>query len=227
VAISFRSDKRLLAALALMLMLWGAQPSDLAAQSECRPDTPNEEEAGTAAVVNGQTITLAEIEQRARYLALSANLGDEAKKIFRCLVSAESTRDMVRLLQDDVIHSNPGKSNEELIEIFKERQQKLGVALQKQAVEGARAALMPKLRKDAREELIDERIKLQEAKRLGIEISDDEVRSFIDDIADRNKMTYEEFAQHLKRQGVDIATMAEKFRATKAWSERLKRLKAN
>jgi peptidyl-prolyl cis-trans isomerase SurA len=187
---------------------------------------PTLEETGPA-IINGETITPGEIEQRARFLALSANLGKEAKEIFKCLVNAESTGDMVRLLIEDVVHSNPGKSQEELIAIFKEGQQKLGMELQKQAVEGARAALMPKLKKDAREELIDERIKLQEAKKLGIEVSDDEVRSLIDAVADRNKMTYEEFAQHLKGQGVDIATMAEKLRAAKAWSERLKRLKAN
>ena len=43
-------------------------------------------------------------------------------------------------------------------------------------MESARAGLIPKFRKEAQEELIEERLKLQEAKRIGIEISDDEVK---------------------------------------------------
>ena len=67
-------------------------------------------------------------------------------------------------------------------------------SLQKQAIDGARAALLPQFRKEAQEELIEERLKLQEAKRLGIEISDDEVKRIMKGLAERNKMTEEQFA---------------------------------
>ena len=73
--------------------------------------------------------------------------------------------------------------------------------------------MLPKFRKEAQEELIEERLKLQEAKRQGIEISDDEVKRMMKTIAERNKMTEEQFAQHIKGLGVDISTMQERFTA--------------
>jgi peptidyl-prolyl cis-trans isomerase SurA len=42
-------------------------------------------------------------------------------------------------------------------------------------------------------------------------------------LADRNKMTEEQFAQHLKGMGVDIATMNERTRAQAAWREVVRR----
>ena len=163
VAISFRPAKRVLAALAPMLVIWGVQPSDLAAQSACPPPPAEFEEADAAATVNGQTITHGEIEERARLLALSADINKEAKENFQRLVKAQSTKDKLRSLEEDVVHSNPGKSRDELIAIFRERQKELGLALQKQAIESARCGLLPKLRQDAKEELITERLKRREA----------------------------------------------------------------
>jgi peptidyl-prolyl cis-trans isomerase SurA len=129
----------------------------------------------------------------------------------------------LKALQREVVASNPGKTREQLIAIFQERQKQIGLTLQKQAVEGARAAILPKLKKDAREELIDERLKVQAAKKHGIEVGDNDVKALLKDLAGRNKMTYEAFAQHLKGMGVDISTMAERFRAQKAWRELVSR----
>ena len=116
----------------------------------------------------------------------------------------------MRALQEEVIRTNPGKSREQLIAIFQERQKQFGMSLQKQAVDvPRRACLLPQLKKDAKEELIDERLKVQEAKKLGIEVTDDDVKRMLKDFAERNKMTYDQFSQHLKGMGVDIATMGE------------------
>ena len=174
---------------------------------------------GIVVVVNDDAITAYEIEQRARFLSLSTNVGPQAKEAFQRLVKSDNTEKQLRALQEDVIRSNPGKSREELVAIFQERQKQFGMALQKQAMESARGAALPKLRQEAKEELIEERLKLQAAKKLGIEVSDDDVKNLIKGIADRNKMTYEQFAQHLKGMGVDISTMGEKFRAQKAWRD--------
>ena len=38
-------------------------------------------------------------------------------------------------------------------------------------------------------------------------------------LAERNKMTHEQFAQHLKGMGVDISTMPERIRAQRAWRD--------
>jgi hypothetical protein len=72
-------------------------------------------------------------------------------------------KDKLRSLEEDVVRSNPGKSRQELMAIFAERQKELGIALQKQAIENARCALLPKLRKDAKEELVTKRLKRREA----------------------------------------------------------------
>ena len=84
--------------------------------------------------------------------------------------------------------------------------------------------MLPKFRKEAQEELIEERLKLQEAKRVGIEISDEEVKRVMKGIAERNKMTEEQFTQQIKgNSGVDVATMRERMKAQFAWREVVRR----
>jgi peptidyl-prolyl cis-trans isomerase SurA len=174
---------------------------------------------GIIIVVNDDAITAYDVEQRARLLGLSSNVGPQAKEAFQRLVKSESTEQQMRALQQEVIRSNQGKTREQLIAIFQERQKEFGISLQKQALESARAALMPKLKSEAKEELIEDRLKLQAAKKLGIEVSDQDIKTVLTDLAGRNKMSYDQFAQHLKGSGVDIGTMGEKFRAQKAWRD--------
>src|SRR5262245_13285802 len=90
-----RPAMRLPAAVAFMLGIWGVQPSEwtLAAQSASQPDTGKSDESGTAVVVNGERITDNEIEQRARFLALSADLGAQVKENFQALVKSGGTED--------------------------------------------------------------------------------------------------------------------------------------
>jgi peptidyl-prolyl cis-trans isomerase SurA len=197
-----------------------AAKSTAAKSDEAKSPQSSRGGQGIVVVVNDDAITAYEIEQRARFLGLSTNLGPEAKEAFQRLVKSESTDQQLRALQQEVIRSNPGKSRDELIAIFQERQKEFGIALQKQALENARSRLLPKLSKDAKEELIEDRLKLQAAKKLGIEVSDQDVKTLLTDLAGRNKMNYEQFAQHLKSTGgVDIDTMGEKFRAQKAWRD--------
>jgi len=233
----FRLAQRLAVLGALALGLWGWHSGEWsavaqstppkrtakAAPGEGPPPAVSKGQHGIVVVVNDEAITARDIEQRARFMGLNSNITDQAKEAFQRLIKAESTQAAMQKLQEEVIRSNPGKSREELIAIFQERQKQLGMALQKQAVESARAGLLPKLQKDAREELINERLKLQAAKKLGVEVTDAEVKSLLKEVAERNKMTYEEFAKHLNGMGVDIATMGEKFRASKAWREMIGR----
>ena len=68
-------------------------------------------------------------------------------------------------------------------------------------MESARSSLLPKLKKDAKEELIEDRLKLQAAKKLEIEVTDRTFKTLLTDLATRNKMNYEQFVQHLKSTG--------------------------
>ncbi len=174
-------------------------------------------------IVNDEAITARDIEQRARFAGVSTNISDQVKEKFDAVIKSESVQVALRKLQEEVVASNPGKSRDELIAILKERQAELGLSLQKKVVDGIRSNLMPKLTKVATDELIEERLKLQEAKKLGVEVPDADVKALLKDVADRNKLTYEEFAKNLAGMGVDISTMGERFRAGKAWREMIMR----
>ena len=188
-----------------------------------RPGAASKGDQAIVVLVNDDPITNYQIEQRARFLSLSTNLSEQVKENFQRLVKAESTNTQFRAIQEEVIRANQGKSREQIIAIFQERQKQFAMNLQKQALDSARAGILPKLRNKAKEELIDERLKLQEAKKLGIEVADADVKRFLKGLAESNKMTHEQFTQHLKGMGVDISTMAERMRAQRAWRDLISR----
>lgn len=95
--------------------------------------------------------------------------------------------------------------------------------LQQQAITSARASVLPAIRKSVLDELVEEKIKLQEAKRLNITIEDQQVDGIIKGLADKNKMTPAQFAEHMKKVNVDINAMKARFRATLAWNEVIRR----
>lgn len=196
-----------------------------AASARSREDSPSSSRSEQAIVVlvNDEPITAYQIEQRARLLALNANVSEQAKENFQRLVKADSTNERFRALQQEVIQANQGKSREQIIAIFQERQKQFALELQKQALDSARSGVLPRLRKEAKEDLIEERLKLQEAKKLGIDITDDDVKRMLQSLAERNKMSYDQFSKHLKGMGVDIATMGERFRAQRAWRDLITR----
>ncbi len=75
----------------------------------------------------------------------------------------------------------------------------------------------------AQDELIDEKLKLQAAKKLNVVASKEDVSTFIRSIAERNKMNEDQFAKHMKGMGVDIATMRSRFQAEISWREVIRR----
>jgi len=175
------------------------------------------------ALVNDEPVTAYEIDQRARFLSLSANIGDKVKDNFKRLAQQESTNQQLRTIMQEVIDTNKGKSPDQVRAIFEEKKKQFSMALERQAIESARSGLVPQMRKGAQEELIEERLKLQEAKKNGIEVSDEDVRRVFKGLADNNKMTEEQFVQHLKGLGVDATTLKERFRAMIGWREVIRR----
>src|SRR5262245_14113492 len=175
------------------------------------------------ALVNDEPVTAYEIEQRARFLSLSSNIGDKVKENFKRLAQQESTNQQLRAIMQEVLDTNKNKTPDQLKAIFEEKKKQFGMNLERQAIESARSGVVPQLRKGAQEELIEERLKLQEAKKNGIEISDEDVRRVFKGLADNNKMTEEQFVQHLKGLGVDANTLKERFRAMLGWREVVRR----
>ena len=96
-------------------------------------------------------------------------------------------------------------------------------ALQKEFVGNIRAQVLrdlkPRMRKAALEELIEERIKLAEAKRLGVSIPEDDVKRAVKSISDKNKMTEAQFAAHLRGLGADVSVIQSRLRSALAWRE--------
>jgi peptidyl-prolyl cis-trans isomerase SurA len=101
----------------------------------------------------------------------------------------------------------------------KDLQAKMVDQLKREARSGAVAGSRVK----AQDELIDEKLKLQEAKRLNAVTEEAEVTRIVSGIAERNKMTIDQFAQHMKGMGVDINTMKARFRAEISWREVVRR----
>jgi peptidyl-prolyl cis-trans isomerase SurA len=88
-------------------------------------------------------------------------------------------------------------------------------------VDGVRAQLqqrggqMPSerlLRRQVLERLVVKQLQLQQADRIGIQITDDELDHAIADIAGRNKMTLEQLSAMVERQGQDYAAYREDIR---------------
>jgi peptidyl-prolyl cis-trans isomerase SurA len=174
-------------------------------------------------LVNDDPITAYQIDQRTRMMALGANVGDRAQQNFKNLIQQESTNQRLRQILQETIQANPGKSREQVLAIFEERKQQYAQSLQRQAMESAKASLLPGYRKEALDELIEERLKLQEAKRVSVTIEDSQVDDIIRGIAERNKMTLDQFGKHLKGMGTDIESMRSRFRANLAWSAVVRR----
>ncbi|MGD9783763.1 MAG: SurA N-terminal domain-containing protein [Hyphomicrobiaceae bacterium] len=174
-------------------------------------------------LVNDEPITAYEIEQRQRLLALSANIGDRAKTTFQALLKRPETTARLKEILNKTIEEHKAKGRDAVVKIFEERKKQYALSLQKQAVDSARTGVLPTVKRTAIQELIEERLKLQEAKRNNVVVSDEQVSGIIKQIASRNKMTEEQFAKHLAGMGIDISTMKQRFRATVSWNDVVRR----
>ena len=234
--------RRIAAALAVVpvacAMAIAGAPSPLAAQTAPRqaaaqPAAPKAEkpapqpakgEQAIIVLVNDEPVTAYEIQQRTAFLALNAGGGGQdlkakAEARWAQIVKEPKTNERLQAL----LKQKNVKSREEAQAVQKEFAMQLQRNMIEQLKREAHAATLPKFRKEAEEELIEERLKLQEAKRVGIEITDDEVKRIIKDLAERNKMTEEQFTQNIKGSGVDLSTLRERFRAQFAWREVVRR----
>ncbi len=172
-------------------------------------------------LINDEPITSREVEQRARFLNASggANIGAQAQEAFKKMITSEATSSRFRAIVDEIVKQNQGKSRDQIMAIIEKRKTEFAQGLQRQAVEQARSANFPKFRKDAMEEIIEEKLKIQEARKLGVSVNDEEANRIIAGIAQRNNQTEAQFTQQLKSVGVDISTMRSRFRASFAWRD--------
>lgn len=174
---------------------------------------------GIAALVNDEPITAYQVDRRATFMSLSSNFQDRARANLKAMAENPSVNERLKAILESTIRENQGKSREAIIAIFERRKKEFVMGLQQQAVANAKASLVPGLRKKALDELIDERIKLQEAKKLTIAIADDDVERAFKGVAERNKMTTEQFMNMIRQQGADGGVMKERIKVQLAWRE--------
>lgn len=79
--------------------------------------------------------------------------------------------------------------------------------------EQARARLAPQVLRS----LIEERLQLQEAERLGITVEESEIQQALANIAERNRMSVEAMQRFLQQNGIELATLLAQVRAQIAW----------
>lgn len=79
--------------------------------------------------------------------------------------------------------------------------------------------IMDKVRGQVLRALVDERLELHEARKFDITVSEDEIKSSINDIAKRNNISFDSITQMLARSGVQEKTLYEQIRAETAWNK--------
>ncbi|HML30219.1 MAG TPA: peptidylprolyl isomerase, partial [Hyphomicrobium sp.] len=121
---------------------------------------PTSEQRTIAALVNDEPITGYEIDQRAMMLS-GTNIQAQAKANFEAIVKNPKTSERLKEILQQTARDNQGKSREEIISIFERRKKEFGMSLQRQAFESARSKALPAMKKQALEELIDDRLKTQ------------------------------------------------------------------
>ncbi len=178
---------------------------------------------GIAALVNDEPITAYEVEKRAGFLALSANIQDRARANMKAIAENPETNNRLRAILEETIKANPGKTREQVVAAFEERKKAFVVNLQKQAVTNARASALPGMRKTALDELIEERLKLQAGSRQSITVSNDDVETQFKGMAQRNKMTSQQFEAHVTQQGADPGVIKARLKASLTWREVIRR----
>lgn len=178
-------------------------------------------------LVNDEPITAYEVDMRMRFLAMSEGGGEVAKRAqdsFKALATSESMNAKFRAVAEGIIKENQGKkSREDIMAMIQAKQKEFALVLQKQALDGARASHLPKFRERAKEELVEEKLKMQEARKLAVVVEDADVNRIIKGIAERNKLTEAQFAQNLRNGGSDVSVMRARFQSALSWREVIKR----
>jgi peptidyl-prolyl cis-trans isomerase SurA len=201
-----------------------ASQSAVSAQSQA----PAKAAQAIVVLVNDEPITAYEIEQRAALLAASSGGGGvdlkaKAEARWAQIVKDPKTNEHLQQL----LRAKNVKSEAEARAVQAEYAKTLQRDMVEQLKREARAAHLPHIKKEAQEELIEERLKLQEAKKLGLDISDDDIKRVFKGLAEQNKMTEPQFVEHLKSMGIDVSTMRERYRGQFAWRDVIRRKFAN
>jgi peptidyl-prolyl cis-trans isomerase SurA len=161
-------------------------------------------------LVNDDPITSYDVAQRQRFLALTSGLGDRMK----ARLSDPNTQEQFKAY----MQKERPTSREEAQEL----QKKFVAKLQQEVI----ASSSGSLRKQAIDQLIDERLMLQAAKAQKINVSDEDVNQTLSRMAEggAKKLSLNEFLGQFSEQGVNPSTLRERIRAQTAWRQVIRRV---
>jgi peptidyl-prolyl cis-trans isomerase SurA len=114
---------------------------------------------------------------------------------------AQTEQSIVVLVNDDPI----------TVYDVEQRQRFLAVTTQEQP--------SPALKKKATDMLIEERLQIQQGRKLGITADDQDVTKVLGGMAQNNKMSAEQLAAELGQMGVNIKTLRDRIRAQVVWQD--------
>jgi peptidyl-prolyl cis-trans isomerase SurA len=161
-------------------------------------------------LVNDEPITSYDVAQRQRFLTLTSGFGDKV----RARLQSEQTKEQFKAY---MTKERPTSKEEA------EALQKKFVANLQQEVLSASSG---SLRKEAIDQLIDERLMLQAARDNKITVTDDEVNQTLTRMAEggQRKLSLNEFLAQFNEQGVNPATLKARIRAQTAWRQVIRRV---
>jgi peptidyl-prolyl cis-trans isomerase SurA len=203
------------AALAALLLV----PSAALAQKVAKAATGRGASSSTQSIVvlvNDEPITGYEIEQRVKLALLGAR---DMQKRLQAKLKAPNIDAKFKAFAIKRLKANPPKTQAEQKARIKQLQGQFVRSIKRQVEKEFR----PQARKRALDELINEHLKMQEAKRLNAIAGKDEVDRVISSMAERNKMTPKEFAKHVGKMGADISAMRERIKASLSWAAVIRR----
>lgn len=119
-------------------------------------------------------------------------------------VLAETVKTIVATVNDDVISSHDVEQRVKLAMIAANGQ------IPKE--------MIPRIRAQVVRTLVDEKLRLQEAKRLDVPATDADIRNEIEVLAKDNGQTYDQFKAQLASKGIILRTIEEQIRADMVWS---------
>ena len=169
------------------------------------------------ALINDEPITGYEIDER---VTLSLLGSPELQQRMQAKLKSGNVNDQFKAFALKRLQADPPKTEAE--------QQARVKQLQAQFVESLKGQVMaefkPTARQHALDELIEERLKMQEATRLNVVAEKDDVDRIVNGMAERNKMTPAQFAEHISKMGANIAGMRQRIKVSLSWADVIRRL---
>ena len=170
-------------------------------------------------LVNDDMITEYDVDQRTKLMGLSGGGGGGDAEVIQRLKAKLKDKNIGEQFKAFAIKRNP-QSKADV-----EKLKKLFVDTLKAQIEASlgKKKASSGTRDKALLELISDRLKVQEARKLDVLVDDEELNGYVKQLAEDNGQSEKSFAGILESRGIKVTTMREKLRAQISWKRVLAR----